>query len=72
MNEEKNKKQFDLEAKIILKELRETFNALKIIKRIPLSNKAESIDAAYSGCNELIAIFVKSLYTASKGGSGTK
>lgn len=67
-----SRKDFIHKAKVILKELRETFNALKITKRVPLSNKTESIEVAYSECNELISIFVKSIDTASKGGSGSQ
>ena len=52
--------------KILLKELRETLVALKIILRVPLSNKPEIIDKTIIECNELISIFVKSIETAKK------
>ncbi len=52
--------------KIILKELRETFVCLKIIKRKPLITPVEDIDSVYQENNELIAIFVKSIQTAKK------
>ncbi len=52
--------------KILLKELRETLVALKIILRVPLSNKLEIIDKTIIECNELISIFVKSIETAKK------
>jgi len=47
-----------------LKELRETNNALKIIKKASLSNMMHLIEKALPECNELISIFVKSISTA--------
>ena len=52
--------------KVLLKELRETLVALKIIKRVPLTNKMEIIEKGLIECNELIAIFNKSIETAKK------
>jgi four helix bundle protein len=52
--------------KIILKELRETLIALKIIKRGLLTKTIELVDKAMIECNELISIFVKSVETARK------
>ena len=52
--------------KVLLKELRETFVGLKIIKRVPLTNKMEILDRGLIECNELIAIFNKSIETAKK------
>jgi four helix bundle protein len=52
--------------KIILKELRETLIALKIIKRGLLTKTIELVDKAMIECNELISIFVKSIETARK------
>lgn len=52
--------------KILLKELRETRVALKIIKRVPLINDMELVDKGITECNELISIFVKSIDTANK------
>lgn len=52
--------------KVILKELRETKNALRIIKKVPLTDKMENIDKALKECNELISIFMKSAETAKK------
>jgi hypothetical protein len=46
-----------------LKELRETNNALKIIKKASLSNMMHLIEKAMPGCNELISIFVNSIAT---------
>jgi len=50
--------------KIILKELRESFVCLKIIKRKPLIKPGEKLESAYTETNELISIFVKSIQTA--------
>jgi four helix bundle protein len=52
--------------KILLKELRETRVALKIIKRVPLINDIVLVDKGLIECNELISIFVKSIDTAKK------
>jgi len=52
--------------KVLLKELRESIVALKIIKRAPLTNKFDLVEKALVECNELIAIFVKSIETAKK------
>lgn len=52
--------------KILLKELRESLVALKIIKRVPLTDKFDLLEKALVECNELIAIFVKSIETAKK------
>ncbi len=52
--------------KILLKELRETYVGLKIIKRAPLTNKMEIVEKALIECNELISIFNKSVETAKK------
>lgn len=51
---------------MLLKELRETFVGLKIIKRVSLTNKGEMVDRGLIECNELIAIFNKSIETAKK------
>lgn len=52
--------------KMLLKELRESLVALKIIKRVPLTNKFDLVEKGLLECNELIAIFVKSIETAKK------
>lgn len=52
--------------KILLKELRESLVALKIIKRVSLISKIDLLEKALVECNELIAIFVKSIETAKK------
>ena len=52
--------------KILLKELRESRSAMKIIKNTPLAEKMEMVDKGLQECNELISIFVKSIETAKK------
>ena len=52
--------------KIALKELRETFIALQIIKAKPLTKNIELLEICMVVCNELISIFVKSIQTAQK------
>ena len=52
--------------KIILKELRETFVCIKIIKRKPLIESCEGLNSLYQENNELISIFVKSVQTAKR------
>jgi four helix bundle protein len=51
--------------KIILKELRESMISLKIIKRREIHN-LDNTASAINECNQLIAIFVKSIETAKK------
>lgn len=52
--------------KVLLKELRETLVALKIIKKGSLTKKTDLLDKGTIECNELISIFVKSIETARK------
>lgn len=59
-----SRKDFIHKFKIVLKELRETFVCLRIIKRAKLYNSLEKIEATLTENNELIAIFVKSTNTA--------
>ncbi len=58
--------------KILLKELRETKVALKIIKRVPLADDIELVNKGLAECNELISIFVKSIDTAKKNAKKNK
>ena len=51
--------------KIILKELRESRVSLKVIYRKPLL-PLEKVQSVLDECNELIAIFLKSIDTANK------
>lgn len=50
--------------KIVLKELRETYNTLQIILRANLFSDISVLNATLNECNELISIFVKSIATA--------
>ena len=50
--------------KVILKELRETFVALKIIKKAKLYKNDNNFEIALKENNELIAIFVATVKTA--------
>lgn len=52
--------------KIILKELRESKNSLRITKKVPLTDKIENVEKALTESNELISIFMKSVETAKK------
>ena len=56
--------------KICLKELRESRIALKIITKKPLLTPTDKAEKAFSECNELISIFVKSVVTAEKNKRG--
>jgi len=51
--------------KVILKELRESMVSLKIIERRTMHNLENTL-VAKNECNQLIAIFVKSIETAKK------
>jgi len=59
-----SKKDFIHKMGICLKELRETFNCLKIIERANLTSNTELIDKLKIEVNELISIFVSSIKTA--------
>lgn len=52
--------------KIVLKELRESYIALKILNRINDSGQYKLIDSCLVECNELISIFVRSIQTAER------
>ena len=49
---------------ICLKELRETFNCLRIIERAKLTSKIDQVAILKSEVNQLISIFVSSIKTA--------
>lgn len=66
MQDAESAKDFIHKAKVILKELRETYNALQIIKQVPLTKNLELNESAIKECDELIAIFVVSINTARK------
>ncbi len=59
-----SKRDFCHKLKIALKELRETYVCLKIIRRTNLCKSNQLINVALQENNELIAIFVKSIKTA--------
>ena len=58
-----SRRDFIHKMKISVKELRETYINLKIIKRKPLLVD-KTLEMAIVECNELISIFVKSIQTA--------
>src|SRR3990172_6217271 len=58
-----SRQDFIHKVKIVLKELRETLVALKIIHRLKLSKLEQPLSNTLQEANELIAIFVKSVET---------
>ena len=58
-------KDFVHKMSIVLKELRESLNCLKIIKRTNYYHSGSPINRAITECNELVAIFYRSVQTAS-------
>lgn len=63
-------KDFIHKVKIILKELRETHIALRIIKRIRICSQEDHLLKTIRETNELISIFVKTIQTASRNQQG--
>lgn len=63
-NAAESRKDFIHKLKIVLKELRESAVCLKIITLEELSKRPAEIPPAHQECDELIAIFVQSLKTA--------
>ena len=61
-----SRKDFIHKMKIVLKELRETFVCLKVIQKSKSFRTDSKIVSAKTENNELIAIFVKSIYTAER------
>ena len=61
-----SRKDFIHKMSISLKELRETFVAIKIIKYSNLTINKEALDLCFNENNELVSIFVKSIETAKK------
>jgi four helix bundle protein len=51
---------------ICLKELRESRRWLRLVKRVPLTRQAESVDSLIAETEELIRIFFRSLQTVKK------
>ena len=52
--------------KVCLKELRESYNCLRILYKANIFRSEKEIENLIRECNELISIFVKSVSTASK------
>ena len=63
-------KDFIHKMKLVLKELRETMNAMRIIRRKPLTTNLDILEKALKECNELISIFVTSIATAKRNSGG--
>ena len=61
-----SRKDFIHKMKIVLKELRETFICLKIIKRTNLYANKQMLESALKENDELISIIFKSISTAQK------
>jgi len=61
-----SKKDFIHKMSVVLKELRESYNCLRIIKRSNLCLEEAKIEIAITECNELISIFYRSVETAKK------
>jgi len=60
-----SRKDFLHKMKICLKELRESYNCLRIMYKALLFKSEDEVKELISECNELISIFVKSISTAS-------
>jgi four helix bundle protein len=52
--------------KVCLKELRESYNCLRILQRAKIYKTEKEVLNLIQECNELICIFVKSIVTANK------
>jgi len=61
-----SKNDFIHKMKVCLKELRESYNCLRILHRAKIYKNEQEILDIINECNELISIFVKSIITASK------
>jgi len=61
-----SKNDFIHKMKVCLKELRESFNCLRIIQRAKISPEEQQVICLIEECNDLISIFVKSIVTATK------
>jgi four helix bundle protein len=62
-----SKKDFVHKLKIVIKELRETGICLRIIDRKSFISQKEKLMTVINECSQLIAIFYKSIQTATKG-----
>jgi four helix bundle protein len=61
-----SKNDFIHKMKVCLKELRETYNNLRIMHRAKINKSEQQVEKLMTESNELISIFVKSIETASK------
>ena len=61
-----SKNDFIHKMKVCLKELRESYNCLRILHRAKKYKKENDIVDLIKECNELISIFVKSIVTANR------
>lgn len=61
-----SRKDFVHKIKVVLKELRETYNCLRLIHKINIVQEKEMLEKAISENNELISIFVQSVKTAKR------
>jgi four helix bundle protein len=61
-----SQKDFIHKMKVCLKELRESYNNLRILQRAKIYQDENIMDTLIAECNELISIFVSSIHTASK------
>ena len=61
-----SKNDFIHKMKVCLKELRESYNCLRILHRAKIYKTEKEVLNLIQECNELICIFVKSIITANK------
>jgi len=61
-----SRKDFIHKNQIVLKELRETYNALRILNRSDRYQNIPIIESVLQEANELVAIFVKTIQTTKK------
>ena len=62
-----SRKDFIHKMSVVLKELRESHNCLRIIKRSKSFQSEAKLNDAIAECNELISIFYRSVQTSKKG-----
>ncbi len=65
-----SRKDFIHKLGVLIKELRESLNAMKVIRKAKLVKDYELIDATIKECTELISIFNKSIDTAKRNSGG--
>lgn len=61
-----SRKDFLHKMKVCLKELRESYNCMRIMHRAKIYKSEQQVIELITECNELISIFVKSIETATK------